>query len=55
MAVASERVEHDGAAEGRNARIEVPHEGCKSAAIAQNLGIARRERQGPLVRSSSPA
>src|ERR1700722_609996 len=32
MAVVSERVEHDGAASGRKASIEVPHEGCKFAA-----------------------
>src|ERR1700683_3370104 len=44
-----ERVKHTGAAGGRNARIKVPHEGCKSAAESQNLRIARRERQGPLV------
>ena len=49
MALASKRVEHDGAANGRNAHIEVPHEGGKSAARSQNLGIARRERKGPLV------
>ena len=50
MAGASERVEHDGAAGGRNARIEVPHAGCKCAASSQDLGIARREREGALVR-----
>ena len=49
MALASERVEHDGAPGGRNARIEVPHVGCKSAAFSQNLSIARRERKSPLV------
>jgi hypothetical protein len=49
MALASERVEHDGAAGGRNARIEVPHASCKKTAYPQNLGIARREREGALV------
>ena len=49
MAFASQRVQHDGATRGRKARIEVPHVGCKSPAESQNLGIARRERQGALV------
>ena len=49
MAGASERVEHDGAARGRKARIEVPHENGKSAASLQNLGIARREPEGPFI------
>ena len=50
MAVAGEWVEHDCAADGRKARIEVPHEGCKLAAITQNPGIARRKRKSALVR-----
>ena len=50
MTLASERVEHDRAAAGGNARIEVPHPGGKSAALSQNLRIARRDRQRPRVR-----
>jgi hypothetical protein len=34
---------------GRKGRIEVPHVGRKCAANSQNLGIARRERQGAIV------
>jgi hypothetical protein len=50
MALASERVEHDGAAGGRNAGIEEPHVGFKYAASSQYLRVARRQREGALVR-----
>jgi hypothetical protein len=49
VGLARQGVEHDSAADGRKARIEVPHEGCKLAAITQNPGIARRKRKSALV------
>ena len=54
MAVASERVEHDGAARGRKASIDVPHVGCKESTYSQNLRIARRERESAFVRFARP-
>src|ERR1700722_2906171 len=35
MTFASERVQHDGAAESRKSGIEVPHKDCKKAAVSQ--------------------
>jgi hypothetical protein len=50
MAAASERVQHDGVAEGRKSGIEVSHEDCKKAAVSQYHRITGRECQGPFVR-----
>jgi hypothetical protein len=50
MAAASERVEHDGAAESRKSCIDMSHEDRKESAVSQHHRITGRECQGPFVR-----